>query len=568
MAPFYSEFSDLPVYKLRAFLDEYDQPFEPSQLYSPAAEAKYVDTGQRVSEFRAIVDAECFGLAEELVAAVNRNQTSNVCRHSSDQRPVLCAPWLSDLCTPFCAPQGIRFSLVRSDVTEISYQPGGFFKRHQDFLSVQGNVVEEHTMLVCVTAAEAAVRTRGGATIIHQLGKSHKLAGTTIPGHAVVFRKDLEHEGELLGAGEKRIVSLNLLAIRDRSPQDQVLHVTFSCLAEAHASAVDELRAAADGERSYALAAADVSSEPLKNCIEWANQQAAAAGEPRAPVLPYCERLFSFEAFGTVFRILTRRAHASPFESHPDPAAHSPDPNHWHPRRRARVGRRLGQPPRRARLLLPGAPNELEPSTRPDLLLSPTIAGPAALRRDPRGSRARRPAVRGEHRDGGRPRRRRCDGAQLLPRHHPRQAARRRHVCRARREAAGAVAAAERGGRCAGGGASGRGGRRRHPRPDQPTAQRGAKRRAPPLDIRKVRPARPCAPAVLAHATHLSSCQRRAVSEAAEPFDASVICCESEERTRVVAAVARKLGLSYVPFRIIFVEVPRKPDAFSAHALP
>ena len=105
-SPFYSEFSDLPVQKLRAFLDHYDQPFEPSQLYSPAAEAKYVDTGQRVSEFRAIVNAECFGLAEELVAAVNRNQT------------------------------GIRFSLVRSDVTEISYQPGGFFKRHQDFLSV------------------------------------------------------------------------------------------------------------------------------------------------------------------------------------------------------------------------------------------------------------------------------------------------------------------------------------------------------------------------------------------------------------------------------------------------
>jgi hypothetical protein len=72
---------------------------------------------------------------------------------------------------------------------------------------------------------------------------------------------------------------------------------------------------------------------------------------------------------------------------------------------------------------------------------------------------------------------------------------------------------------------------------------------------------------VLAHATHLSSCQHRAVSEAAEPFDASVICCESEERTRVVAAVARKLGLSYVPFRIIFVEVPCKPDASSTHAL-
>ena len=61
-SPFVSEFSDLPIAKLRAYLDACEQPFKPSQLYSPAAEAKYVDTDQRVSAFRAIVSAECFGL--------------------------------------------------------------------------------------------------------------------------------------------------------------------------------------------------------------------------------------------------------------------------------------------------------------------------------------------------------------------------------------------------------------------------------------------------------------------------------------------------------------------------
>ena len=265
-------------------------------------------------------------------------------------------------------------------MTEITYQPGGFFKRHQDFFSVQGNVVEEHTMLVCVTPSAAAARVQGGATVIHQLGKSHKLAATTTPGHAVVFRKDLEHEGERLDAGEKRVVSLNLLAIRD-SPQGQVLHVTWPASA-VDESAVDALRAAADANASYAIAVADVSSEPLKNCIEWANQQAADAGQPRAPVLPYCERLFSFEAFGTVFRILTRRAHVPDSNRANCPSQwgrHVPPPRGWdtatprqHPPRRARVGRRPGQPPRRTRLLLPW---------------------PAALRLDPCRPSAGRPAV-------------------------------------------------------------------------------------------------------------------------------------------------------------------------------
>ena len=80
-SPFVSEFSDLPIAKLRAYLDACEQPFEPSQLYSPAAEAKYVDTDQRVSTFRAIVSAECFGLAEELVAAVNAQVPSDVPPH-------------------------------------------------------------------------------------------------------------------------------------------------------------------------------------------------------------------------------------------------------------------------------------------------------------------------------------------------------------------------------------------------------------------------------------------------------------------------------------------------------
>ena len=41
-----------------------------------------------------------------------------------------------------------------------------------------------------------------------------------------MYRRSLEHEGELLEAGEKHILSLNLWAFRNRT-LNQVLHITF-----------------------------------------------------------------------------------------------------------------------------------------------------------------------------------------------------------------------------------------------------------------------------------------------------------------------------------------------------
>jgi hypothetical protein len=186
----FAELGGLPIDKLRAFLAEHEQSFEQSQLYSPATERKYVDTEQRVSEFRAIVSKELFEHAEALVAALNADHG---------------------------AAAGLHFSLVRNDVTEIRYRRGGFFKRHQDFLSVQGNVVQEHTMLACVTPDALAADVRGGRTILHTLGGSHASRATTTPGSCLVFRKDLEHEGEMLEAGEKHLLSLNLWAVRART---------------------------------------------------------------------------------------------------------------------------------------------------------------------------------------------------------------------------------------------------------------------------------------------------------------------------------------------------------------
>ena len=80
--------------------------------------------------------------------------------------------------------------------------------------------------------AEAA-SAEGGHTRIHFEAGGKRKAGalssaydTTTPGHALLFRKDLDHEGEPLLKGVKNILSLNLLAYRKRT-SNQVLVVEF-----------------------------------------------------------------------------------------------------------------------------------------------------------------------------------------------------------------------------------------------------------------------------------------------------------------------------------------------------
>jgi hypothetical protein len=115
------ELSGLDTSQLRAYLDACDVPFQPSQLYSAAEDTKFVDPSLRLSEFRALTDEALFQIAEALVATVSAQDPGN------------------------------DYTLVRNDVTHIRYLPGGFFSKHQDFLSLASNMVEEYTLLVCIT---------------------------------------------------------------------------------------------------------------------------------------------------------------------------------------------------------------------------------------------------------------------------------------------------------------------------------------------------------------------------------------------------------------------------------
>ena len=141
-----------------AFLASSSVTFSSSLLYSSGEKRKYEDPSQRVSEFRAIVDHDLFNLADSIVQNI------------SDADP------------------NMNFSLVRNDVTEIKYTAGGFFKAHQDYLSVTSNLVTEYTLIICLTAEEIASTSIGGRTIIHWGSKENSLKtayqATTTPGHA------------------------------------------------------------------------------------------------------------------------------------------------------------------------------------------------------------------------------------------------------------------------------------------------------------------------------------------------------------------------------------------------
>ena len=334
-----SGLDQLPLYaKLLSYLSTCEQPFEQSLLYSSATDTKFVDESLRSSSFRAIVDPALFTITEELLALVS------------------------------AADESYEFTLRRNDATHIRYTKGGFFKRHQDYLSLTSNVLEEWTMLLCVTPPDLAASTRGGETIIHSYKNSQSFASTMTPGGGLIFRKDLAHEGARVDEGEKHILSLNLLVKRKVAGDDahgQVLLIDFpqnkvdgagilgasgrgesmegtvksgtvdpggggtdkvgsgggesksdsgggsSSLATSktsHRSGMGAVLIAANNARTYAINTNDLEAgSMLVTAVEWANREASENDEPRSPIVTYTCRDFSYEEFDTVFRILTRQ---------------------------------------------------------------------------------------------------------------------------------------------------------------------------------------------------------------------------------------------------------------------
>ncbi|KAL3937273.1 MAG: hypothetical protein SGARI_002183, partial [Bacillariaceae sp.] len=279
-------FSNLSIEGLQKYLENCQQPFEDSQLYSAARDEKFVDKSLRKSSFRAIVDPKLFDLVEkDIVTLLNKDDPS------------------------------YEYSLRRNDITHIVYDKGGFFDRHQDYLSTTSNLVQEFTLLICVTPKDllvgaASMNDCGGNTKLYSYGGKHsKTFDTTTPGCGLLFRKDLEHEGtQLTSLPTKHILTANLWATR-KEFSDQVLLVTFPNDKVQHSAGKDTdtstkiIQEVACQHSSYAIPV-DLLTGMLQAHVEWVNRVASEEGNVVPKVVPYECRDFSHEEFGVVAKML------------------------------------------------------------------------------------------------------------------------------------------------------------------------------------------------------------------------------------------------------------------------
>ncbi|KAL3784152.1 hypothetical protein ACHAWO_006366 [Cyclotella atomus] len=290
----------LDVDSIQSYLAKCDAPFATSQLYSTETEETYVDTDRRKSVYRTIVDPALFNLVEDLMKTINEGD--------DEYHYVL---WKNG-----------------SDITHIKYEEGGCFKAHRDFNSTTSNMIEEFSLIVCVTPEEEAKGVEGGETSIVTFGgvgakPVEKVYDTKTPGCALLFRKDLNHEGKPLIKGVKHIITANIFAVK-KDQSEQVLYVTFpqegvtsegKVRTRSKTRALDskKIKAAADAaimhvandSKSYALPVS-ILTGMLESHVRFSNSRAESEGKEPPQVVPFVCNDFTFEQFGVVARILNR----------------------------------------------------------------------------------------------------------------------------------------------------------------------------------------------------------------------------------------------------------------------
>lgn len=172
--------------------NENDNPFSPSQVYNSLSDEKIIRPDLRLSEFRTFQDKKLFEIGNKILNIIN-----------------------TDL-------SGRKFVIFENNITQIRYQPGGYFKSHEDYLSLHSNIIDEYSMIVCTNGTGLI----GGETILH-FNKFFNYACplTKTTGGCLLFRKDIAHEGAVVSEGQKEIITFNVWSIED--DVDGVIIVNF-----------------------------------------------------------------------------------------------------------------------------------------------------------------------------------------------------------------------------------------------------------------------------------------------------------------------------------------------------
>eukprot|EP00985_Skeletonema_marinoi_P005293 scaffold2282_cov136-Skeletonema_marinoi.AAC.3 len=340
-------FSGFPgLDKIRSYLtNDVDHPaFQKSELYSSKVDAKIVNEDLRRSQFRIFEGDALFDHVESVVS------------------------WLNDSDLTFV------YQLRRDNITETRYEADGHFLKHkasdmymcinchllslnihigvftnnniqifsyaaqkQDFLSVTSNLVEEFTLILCVTPE--GLGASGGETIIYPYASKKGTAyDTTTPGNGLLFERILNMQllsfsarsiysksifisplentlGGVLKSEHKHILTANIIATRKQC-SDQVLFVTFPSTTvvgeekeentkqEKSQSPGDILQRMANQGSSYVLPVDCLKGSMLDAHVRFFNQPYDDEDEDPPKVITYHCSGFSYEEFGTVAKIL------------------------------------------------------------------------------------------------------------------------------------------------------------------------------------------------------------------------------------------------------------------------
>jgi len=203
----FTAFKDLKT--LNRLLKQNKTRFEESTLYNTKTKSTEIDHKTRESLTRYLYDKKLYQLADELI---KQN-----------------------------FPECPGMQTLRTNVTHIIYQNGGFFKKHKDFFVPQADKIH-YTLIICVAGVCS-----GGETIVHINEQTHiKSKNTVTPGKCLLFRKDMFHEGDVV-KGTKEIIMFDVV----EQLRDQTVVVGFE-----------------DDDRTYSIPVDFIRKNPAKNELQ------------------------------------------------------------------------------------------------------------------------------------------------------------------------------------------------------------------------------------------------------------------------------------------------------------
>eukprot|EP01084_Bolivina_argentea_P264572 448185_1 len=165
--------------------------FSQSQLYSSQKEMKFIDIKERNSVYKLIKNEQLFNLIDQCIDKINQMD------------------------------KYYKFMLFKNDITFIKYSQNGFFKPHEDYLSITSNILEEWTMILCV---DSNCINHGGETVLYINDYfKHTSTHTITPKHCLLFRKDIKHEALIINNnnGYKHILTMNIWAFNKNDNYSQ-----------------------------------------------------------------------------------------------------------------------------------------------------------------------------------------------------------------------------------------------------------------------------------------------------------------------------------------------------------